>query len=40
MDGLDWLRPDDAFKLLDAANVTDMRLGAPHDVPAVRRSAT
>ena len=29
MDGLDWLRPDDAFKLLDAANVTDMRLGAP-----------
>lgn len=32
MDGrasADWLRPDDAFKLLEAANVTDTRLGAP-----------
>jgi hypothetical protein len=36
---LDWLRPDDAFKLLEAANVTDTRLG-PHDVPAVRRPAS
>jgi integrase len=27
--GLDWLRADDAFKLLAAANVTDPHLGAP-----------
>lgn len=25
---LDWLRPDDAFKLLEAASATDNRLGA------------